>query len=270
MLTAFWTAAAGFLVSLLVWSAIFVAAALATGELVRRWCRRRLRQSAAPRWLFQVWIVVMVFATPAGIALFQAVPFALARGLAHMVERSAPEAAMWMTSLAADQVADLMSITHGDTVVDVADLKIRAEAAAADLLASRDGLSTLGWIQNVAMEKSLRAILLALDQLGPEGGRVTWRDVTERSRTLSATGSSMMTADVVTGLHLTAWLQVWQAVALVALCHGLTVVLFHLAVRPAGSSPGGPGQGTRDPDPTAFGQRIPTSPLTDASSFGES
>ena len=233
MLTALWLAVTGFLVSLLIWSTLFVVVAIASGAVVHLWCTHRMRlASPSPHWLLRVWIVAMVFAAPAGIALFQAVPFVVARELAVLVQRSAPEAAAWMTDLASDRVTDLLGIAHDDTMVDASDLKARAEATVADLIASRRGLSTLAWIQNVAAEKSLRAIIAALNQLSPADGRLRWRDVVSHTRSLTAAGSAAMTADLVSGLQVAAWTQVGQAVAFVALCHGLTMALFWYGVRP--------------------------------------
>jgi hypothetical protein len=237
-------AVTGFLVSLLVWSGVFLLAALATGLAVQRWCARRMRHApAGRRWLLRAWIAAMVFAAPAGISLFQAVPFVVARELAELVQRSAPEAAKWMTDLASDQVADLLQIEHDDTMVDASDLKARAAAAAADLVSSRQGLTTLAWIQNVAVEKSLRAIVSAIDQVSPADGRLRWRDVVSHTQTLGAIGSSAVAADLVSSLRLLAWTQVGQAVAFVALCHWLTVALFWYIFRPTGaSSSGAPGE----------------------------
>jgi hypothetical protein len=232
-----WLAFTGFLVALVVWSAVFLLAALVSGVAVSRWCARRMRHAAeGPRWLARVWIVAMVFAAPAGIALFQAVPFVVARELAVLVEHSAPEAAAWLTDLASGQVADLLAIEHDDTMVDAGDLKARAEAAAAAVASSKPGLSTLAWIRNVAVEKSLQAILAAIDQLSPDGGRLRWRDVVSHTRSLSAMGSSAMTAELVSTLHLAAWTQVGQALALVALCHALTLAVFWFGLKPAGAT----------------------------------
>jgi hypothetical protein len=239
-----WSAITGFLVSLLLWSAVFLLAALISGVAVQRWCARRMRQApAGPHWLLRVWIAAMVFAAPAGLALFQAVPFVMARELAVLVQRSAPEAAKWMTDLASDQVAGLLEVGHDDTMVDAGHLKARAEAAVAELVSSRQGLSTLAWIRNVAAEQSLRAILSTIDQVSPAGGRLRWRDVASHTRTLSAMGSSAMTADLVSTLRFAAWTQVAQAVAFVALCHALTVAVFWYFLRPAGGSPSSPAAG---------------------------
>jgi hypothetical protein len=236
-----WSAFTGFLVSLLVWSAVFLLAALVSGVAVQRWCARRMRRApAGPRLLLHIWIAAMVFAAPAGIALFQAVPFVMARELGSLVQRSAPDAVKWMTDLASDRVAGLLEIEHDDTMVDVRDLKARAEATAADLVSSRPGLSTLAWIQNVAAETSLRAILSTIDQLSPADGRLRWRDVVSHTQTLGAMGSSAMAADLVSTLRLAAWTQVAQAVAFVALCHALTVAVFWCFLKPAGAPPSSP------------------------------
>jgi hypothetical protein len=235
MISVLWLAITGFLVSLLVWGAVFLLAALASGVAVQRWCAQRMRQaSPGSPWLLRLWIAAMVFAAPAGIALFQAVPFVVARELAVLVQRSAPEAARWMTDLASEQVADLLEVEHDDTMVDASDLKTRAAAAADELASSRQGLSALAWIQNIAAEKSLRAIVSAIDRLSPADGRLRWQDVVAHSRTLSAIGSSAMTADLVSGLRLAAWTQVGQAVAFVALCHGLTLAVFSYGLRGVG------------------------------------
>lgn len=237
MLSLLWLAVTEFLVPLVVWSVVSVAISLIIAVPTTRWCVTRLRRAGSQRgatsaWLLRACIVVVLFVLPCGIALFHAVPFAVTRGLAQFVERSAPDAATWMTDLASGQVASLLDITHDDTLADTYELQARTEAAIAELEASRETASTFAWIQNIATEKTLRLVHAALGQLAPAGGLVKWRDVTERARSLAKSGSSAMLSDFVTGLHLAAWGQVLSGIGLVVLCHVLAVIVFWYAAQP--------------------------------------
>jgi hypothetical protein len=240
MLGLLWFAVANLLIPLLWWSAVFTVIALLLGLPVARWGLRRLRVAraqepsrAAHAWLFRSWIAAVLFVIPAIIALVNAVPFSVANSFASLMEKSAPEAAEWITNLAADQVEATLGIQDGDTVVNTIELKKRAAQAASELVAARESLSTFAYVQNVATEQSLVLVQAALGELGPSTGEVTWDDVVARARWLMASGSSFVFSDMATGLRLAAWGHVLTAVALIAGCNLLTVLLFSAAIRPA-------------------------------------
>lgn len=94
-----WFAVTNLIVALVVWTAVFVGVTFLLAIPVTRWCVRLMRRAGAlpggigagRRQLLYAWIVVVVFLLPAGIALFNAVPFAVSRGLARLIEDAEPE-----------------------------------------------------------------------------------------------------------------------------------------------------------------------------------
>ena len=114
MLALLWFAITNLLVPLIVWSTVFVLVAVVAGLPMSRWCVVRMRGrhadsalSGTHRGLLGAWIVVVLFVLPAGIALFNAVPFAASRGLAQIIERSEPETTQWVADLIAKHGAAL-------------------------------------------------------------------------------------------------------------------------------------------------------------------
>jgi hypothetical protein len=108
MLALLWFAITNLLVPLIVWSTIFVLAALVAGAPVARWCVVKMRRrpteralSQTRRWLLLSWIVVVLFVVPVSMALVQAIPFAASRGLAQLIENAEPDTTQWIADFVA-------------------------------------------------------------------------------------------------------------------------------------------------------------------------
>ena len=107
-----WFTVTNLLIPLIVWSAIFVGAALIVAVPVARWGMRKVRSAnpakplpAAAVWLLRAWNIVVLYILCAGIAWFHAIPFAASRGLAQIIEQSGPETTRWVTQWIVDNAA---------------------------------------------------------------------------------------------------------------------------------------------------------------------
>lgn len=236
----FWFGVSNLIVPLAVWSGIFVAAAVVVAVPTGVWCGRRIRRARAsgrmlstPRVLL-LWLLAVagLFAIPAAIAVIHAVPFAIERGLAQILERSAPEAAVRITDLASSHVASLIGVGDDHTLVDVGALQARTEAALEELREAASSRSGFARVYDIAATMCLRAVQAALADAGPADGRVSWHDVNARTKTILSRSASVLVADTVVSLHLAAWTNVVSALGFVALSHVLTVAVCFLLVRP--------------------------------------